>query len=77
MELTDEDSCAVMLRVVWTQRLSVLLLISHVFVVLKQVVVLQLATQPLDEMYFLLIATQTQWIRSLYRSGWRAQRRFF
>jgi len=43
MELTDEDSCAVMLWVIWTQRLSVLLLINHVFVVLKKIVVLKLA----------------------------------
>jgi hypothetical protein len=59
MELTDEDSCAVMLWVVWTQRLSVLLLINHVFVVLKQIVVLKLAKQPSDEINFVLIATQT------------------
>ena len=59
MELTDEDSCAVMLRVVWTQRLPVLLLINHVFVVLKQIVFLKLAKQPSDEMNFVLIATQT------------------
>ena len=59
MELTDEDSCAIMLWVVWTQRLSVLLLINHVFVVLKQIVVLKLTKQPSDEMNFVLIATQT------------------
>jgi hypothetical protein len=46
-----------MLWVVWAQRLSVLLLIVHVFVVLKQIVVLKLAKH---EMNFLLIATQTQ-----------------
>jgi hypothetical protein len=54
MELTNEDSCAVMLWVVWTQRLSVLLLINRVFVVLKQRVVLKLAKQPSDEINFVL-----------------------
>jgi len=60
MELTNEDSCAVMLWVVWTQRLSVLLLISRVFVVLKQTVVLKLVKQPSDEINFVLIVSQTQ-----------------
>jgi hypothetical protein len=63
-----------MLWVVWTQRLSVLLLINRVFVVLKQIVVLKLAKQPSDEVNFVLIASQTQSISQFYRSGWRGQR---
>jgi hypothetical protein len=40
LELTDEDGGTVVLRVVRTQRLSVLLLIHDVFVVLKHIGVL-------------------------------------